>query len=110
MHALAPHDFVSTRFHPRVDAGIMVKLLLHDGGHSVLAKARDVSMAGLRLVGDFKLGAAEVTVALALPNDEQVITRARVTRRDEEGLALEFAQLDWDDLISLARFVHTKLP
>lgn len=109
MHSLAAHDFVSTRFHPRVDAGIMVKLLLQ-GGHSVLAKARDVSMAGLRLVGDFKLGASEVTVALSLPNDEEVITRARVTRRDEEGLALEFAQLDWDDLISLARFVHPKLP
>lgn len=97
-----------TRFHPRVDAGFMVKLYL--GGRSVVAKADDLSMAGLKLVGDFAAADDRLTLCLPLPGDREIVTEATVRRRSEEGVALEFDQLDWDDMFALARFLHPRLP
>lgn len=95
------------RFHPRVEAGFMVKLLID--GRAVIAKARDLSMAGLFVLSD--LGAREkVSVAIPLPGDREVVTTCFVKRAADEGAALEFEQLDWDDLFALARFLHPRLP
>lgn len=97
-----------TRFHPRVDAGFMVKLFT--GGRSILAKATDLSMAGLRLVGDFAAADDKLTLCIPLPGDREVVTSATVRRRNEEGLSVEFDQLDWDDMFAIARYLHPRLP
>lgn len=96
------------RYHPRVDANFMVKVLMED--RAVLAKARDLSMAGLCLVGDFHHLDGLISLVIPLPNDREVKTRARIKRRDEEQLALEFEPLDWDDMFALARYLHPRLP
>lgn len=96
-----------TRFHPRVDAGFMVKLFT--GGRSVVAKATDLSMAGLKLVGDFAAADDRMTLCIPIPGDREVVTSATVKRRGDEELALEFDQLDWDDMFALARFLHPRL-
>jgi hypothetical protein len=101
-HSAAP------RFHPRVDANFMVKLLVD--GKAVLAKARDLSMAGLSLVGDFDHLGDKISLAIPLPNDREVRTHARIKRRGEEQLAVEFEPLDWDDMFALARYLHPRLP
>ena len=68
MLTVTAQSLMPTRFHPRVDAGFMVKLFT--GGRSVVAKATDLSMAGLKLIGPTDasmLSTLEpvVTVALA---------------------------------------------
>lgn len=97
-----------TRFHPRVDAGFMVKIFT--GGRAVIAKATDLSMAGLKLIGDFGAADDRMTLCIPIPGDCEVTTQATVRRRSEEGMALEFDQLDWDDMLALARFLHPRLP
>jgi len=97
-----------TRFHPRVDAGIMVKLFTN--GRAVLAKAVDLSMAGVLVLGDFTRAEERVTVAVPLPGDREVVTGATVKRRSDADIALEFDQLDWDDMFALARFLNPRLP
>jgi hypothetical protein len=97
-----------TRHHPRVDAGFMVKLFTQ--GKAVLAKADNLSMQGLRIVGDFLAAEERLTLAIPLPDDREVVTQATIRRREEEGIALEFDQLDWDDMFALARFLHPRLP
>lgn len=97
-----------TRNHPRVDAGFMVKLFTR--GRAVLAKADNLSMQGLRVVGDFFSAEERLTLAIPLPDDREVVTKATVRRRGEESIALEFDQLDWDDVFALARFLHPRLP
>lgn len=108
MISITAQPAAPTRSHPRVDARFMVKLFTQ--GKSVLAKADNLSMEGVRVIGDF-LGADErVTLAIPLPDDREVVTQATVRRRDEEAIAVEFDQLDWDDMFALARFVHPRLP
>lgn len=97
-----------TRFHPRVDAGFMVKIFT--GGRAVIAKACDLSMAGLKLVGDFSTPEERMTICIPIPGDRDVVTQATVRRRGEDDMALEFDQLDWDDMFALARFLHPRLP
>jgi hypothetical protein len=108
MLTLTAQSPLPTRFHPRVDAGFMVKLFT--GGRSVLAKATDLSMAGLKLVGDFAAADDRLTLCIPLPGDREVVTQATVRRRNEEGLAVEFDQLDWDDMFAIARYLHPRLP
>ncbi len=108
MITVTAQSLLPTRFHPRVEAGFMVKLFT--GGRSVVAKATDLSMAGLRLVGDFGAADDRMTLAIPIPGDREIVTQATVKRRGEEGLALEFDQLDWDDMFALARFLHPRLP
>ena len=97
-----------TRFHPRVDAGFMVKLFT--GGRSVVANANDQYIAGLKLVGDLGSADDRMTLSIPIPGGREIVTQATVRRRGEEELALEFDQLDWDDMFSLARFLHPRLP
>lgn len=97
-----------TRSHPRVDARFMIKLFTQ--GKAVLAKADNLSMEGLRVLGDFLASDERVTLSIPLPDDREVVTKATVRRRDEEAIAVEFDQLDWDDMFALARFVHPRLP
>ncbi|MBL8939219.1 MAG: PilZ domain-containing protein [Archangium sp.] len=97
-----------TRSHPRVDAGFMVKLFTQ--GKAVLAKADNLSMQGLHVLGDFFTAEERLTLAIPLPDDREVVTKATVRRRDEESISVEFDQLDWDDMFALARFLHPRLP
>jgi len=86
----------------------MIKLFTQ--GKAVLAKADNLSMEGLRVIGDFLGSDERVTLSIPLPDDREVVTKATVRRRDEEAIAVEFDQLDWDDMFALARFVHPRLP
>ena len=96
------------RFHPRVNANFMIKLMVDE--RAILAKARDLSMAGLCLVGDLDGIDPVFTVCIPLPEDREVVTRCRIKRKLADGLAIEFEQLDWDDLFALARYLHPRLP
>lgn len=101
-------EIVSTRFHPRVGTNLMVKLKLN--GRAVSARSSDLSMAGLCLQGEFPELTNEVRVAIPLPDNKHVVTDAKVAWRDSGRVALEFAQLDWEDMFALARFLHPLLP
>ena len=63
-------EAVSTRFHPRVGANLMVKLKVN--GRAVSIRSTDLSMAGLCLQGDFPELADQVTLAIPLPDDKHV--------------------------------------
>jgi hypothetical protein len=97
-----------TRVHPRVEAGFMVKLFSQ--GKAIIAKATDLSMTGLKLVGDFNPASDRLSVCIVMPQGQDVLTEATVRRKSSDGLALEFDELDWDDLFALARFLHPRLP
>ena len=101
-------EAVSTRFHPRVGANLMVKLKVN--GRAVSARSMDLSMAGLCLQGEFPELEDQVTLAIPLPDDKHVITEAKVKWRNGGKVALEFEQLDWEDMFALARFLHPRLP
>lgn len=96
-----------TRFHPRVDAGIAVRIATGQATH--VATAVDLSMAGARLVGDLPLMDERVTLAIPIPGERDVVTHGTVRRRVGESVAIEFDQLDWDDMIALARYVHPRM-
>jgi PilZ domain len=97
-----------TRSHPRVDAGFMVKVLRHD--RTLLYRTRDLSMTGL-FVEDLRVFPGHlVTVELPLPHDRDVHAECTVRRLTDEGVALEFTELDWDDMFALARYLYPRLP
>ncbi|MDQ3263330.1 MAG: PilZ domain-containing protein [Myxococcota bacterium] len=95
------------RFHPRVETDLTVKVLVN--GRAYAARARDLSMAGLFLECEAPSHQTRFTVALPLP-DREVLTRCLVRRWEENGVGLEFEDLDWEDLFALARFLHPRLP
>jgi hypothetical protein len=96
------------RRHPRVPAGFLVKAYAQ--GRIVLHKARDLSMTGVLLEGDTG-GDEPVLLELPLPDqDRSVRARGRVTRRSDGGTALHFVDLDWEDILALARYVAPRLP
>lgn len=107
MIASPTHTALPARFHPRVEAGFMVKL--GTSRRAIVAKASDLSMAGLRLLGDFGAIGDRLAISIPLPNDEEVHTAGTIRRCSEDGVAVEFDQLDWDDMFALARFVHPRL-
>ena|SRR5688572_2962707 len=98
---------VPERFHPRVETNLTVKVLTHGRAHA--ARAKDLSMAGLYLIGDYG-GQDRITVAIPLPRDKEIVSVCRVKRRHADGVGLEFEGLDWEDLFALARFMHPRLP
>ncbi|HLL03444.1 MAG TPA: PilZ domain-containing protein [Myxococcaceae bacterium] len=96
------------RFHPRVEADLLVKVILP--GRSVVTRAKDLSMAGLFLHAQPADTLKELTLAIPLPGDRELVTTCAIRRRDMNGVALEFGTLDWDDFLALARFLHPRLP
>jgi hypothetical protein len=100
-------ELVIERYHPRVEANLVVHLL--ENGRAVPMRARDLSMAGIFLIGK-EFRRESFSLALPLPGDRQVVTRCHIRRWEEDGVAVEFDQLDWDDLFALARFLHPRLP
>ena len=96
------------RFHPRVEAHIPVKV--HLSGRTVTVQARDVSMAGLFLQAHAADSLQQLTVAVPLPGDREIVTTCTIRRREVDGVAVEFGELDWDDFLALARFLHPRLP
>jgi hypothetical protein len=103
-----PNPRQAERFHPRVEANLMVKVMLP--GRSVVAKARDLSMAGLFLHAQPADSLRELTLSIPLPGDREIVANCSILRRENNGVALEFGTLDWDDFIALARFLHPRLP
>jgi len=95
------------RFHPRVETDLTVKVLVN--GRAYAARAKDLSMAGLFLECEAPAHQTRFTVAIPLP-DREVLTRCVVRRWEENGVGLEFEDLDWEDLFALARFLHPRLP
>ncbi len=108
MQAAVATSRAPQRFHPRVRANFMAKLMLN--GRAIIAKARDVSMAGLYLIGDAGTIGQTLTICIPLPKDREVVTSCRVKRCQADGVGVEFAALDWDDLFALARYLHPRLP
>ncbi len=98
---------VVQRYHPRVEATFMVKLLVN--GRNLVAKAKDLSMAGLCLLGVPAI-TDHLTISLPLPGDREITTKATVKRRSPGTIGLEFDQLDWDDMFALARYLNPRLP
>ncbi len=98
---------VVQRYHPRVEATFMVKLIVN--GRNLVAKAKDLSMAGLCLLGVPAI-TDQLTVTVPLPGDREITTQATVKRRSPGMIGLEFDQLDWDDMFALARYLNPRLP
>jgi len=105
---IVPGTRTVERFHPRVEANLMVKVLLP--GRTVLTQAKDLSMAGLFLHAQPTDTLKELTLAIPLPGDRELVATCAIRRRDMNGVALEFGTLDWDDFLALARFLHPRLP
>jgi hypothetical protein len=104
----APNPQQAERYHPRVEANLMVKVLLP--GRAVAAKARDLCMAGLFLHAQPAETLQQLTLAIPLPGDREITTTCTILRREANGVALEFGTLDWDDFLALARYLHPRLP
>jgi hypothetical protein len=96
------------RYHPRVEANLMVKVV--QSGRTVVAKARDLSMAGLYLHAQVADSLRQLTLCIPLPDDREIITTCTILRKEMDGVALEFGTLDWDDFLALARYLHPRLP
>jgi hypothetical protein len=83
---------------------------VHLGERTVLVRARDLSMAGLFLLGHPADTAKRLTLTLPLPGLGDIPTTGTIVRREAHGVALEFDDLDWDHLLLLARYLHPRLP
>ncbi len=105
---LTPQELQPTRYHPRVDAGLVVRLAF-DGSSSPMM-ATDLSMAGIKVSGVVAQLPERVRVSIPIPGEGEVETMATVRRKTRDSAALEFDQLDWDDMIALARFIHPRMP
>ena len=97
----------SARYHPRVKAGFMV--MVCDGGRQVVTRATDLSIDGLKLLGDFGAPGARLSLRIPLPRDRVIETHGTIVRRGSEWAAVKLDDLDWDDLFAMARFVHPRL-
>ena len=103
-----PRSCDVVRFHPRVAAGFMVKVLV--GGRLLVTKATDVSMDGLLIRAAVGSPGERLVVWIPLPGDREVATEATIVRCHDDGwVALKLDDLDWDDLLAMARFVHPRL-
>src|SRR5262249_37025294 len=81
------------RRHPRVAAGFLVTA--HTGGQTMLRRAVDLSMTGVKLEGEAGTS-DQLLLELPLPDQEvTVIVRSRVMRREAAATALCFQELDW---------------
>ncbi len=95
------------REHPRVPADFVVHVEMPGG--TVKARARDLSMAGCYLDAPLKVP-DRVQVLMVLPEEVgSVLTTCEVERRDAHGVALSFAEIDWNDLMRLAKFLSPRL-
>ncbi|MGI5864333.1 MAG: PilZ domain-containing protein [Myxococcales bacterium] len=104
---MQPPPLRPLREHPRVSAGFPVQVKL---GESYLsARARDFSMTGIFLEQALPFE-DEVQVRIPLPGlPRPVETTCRVERRAPDGVALSFAQVEWDDLLLMARYLAPRL-
>ncbi len=96
------------RYHPRVEANLMV--LVHLRERTVIAKAKDLSMAGLFLLAHPADSVRKITLSISLPEAGEFTTDCTIIRREANGVALEFDGLDWDHFLVLARYLHPRLP
>jgi hypothetical protein len=104
---MMPPPLRPQREHPRVPSDFPVKLQL--GNTELCARARDLSMTGLYLSGALEL---PETVLVRIPlADEgtEVATTCRIERREKHGVAVSFAEIRWEDLLLLARYVSPRI-
>jgi hypothetical protein len=102
-----PPPLRAERAHPRAAADFDVRIEL--GRHSVLCRARDFSMTGL-FVEEAPALPPEFPVRIPMPGvDLEVTAICRVKRREGSGAALSFHEIDWDDLLLLARRLAPRL-
>ena len=95
------------REHPRVTAGFPIRVLA--GGRTLEVRARDFSMTGL-FVEQALPFEDELPVRIPLPGlEREVSATCRVERREPDGVALSFAEVDWDDLLLMARYLAPRL-
>jgi hypothetical protein len=99
---------IAERYHPRVEANWMVKV--HLGERTVLVKARDLSMAGLFLMGHPADTIKMLNLTLPLPGLGDISAKCTIVRREAHGVAVEFSDVDWDHFLLLARYLHPRLP
>ena len=59
-------------------------LEFYKGYLAVLAKATDLSMAGLKLIGDFGSADDRMTLSIPITGDREVVTQVTVRRRGDE--------------------------
>ncbi len=96
-----------TQRHPRVQADFTVTVQL--GARSITAQGRDLSMTGLFLTGALELP-DKVLVRIPLPEEGgEVATTCKVERREKHGVAVSFSDIDWEDLLLLARYVSPRM-
>lgn len=96
------------RQHPRVTADLLVQVI--GSGRSVIARAVDLSMEGLKLLDVGLDDVGDMTqVAIGLPGQSTWRTACRVARREKGVVGLQFVALDWDQLLSIARYVSPRL-
>jgi hypothetical protein len=95
------------RAHPRVPSDFPVRLQV--GNTTLTARARDLSMTGLFLRGPSQLP-ERLLVSIPLPEEGgEVTTACRVERRERGGVAVSFSDIDWEDLLLLARYVSPRI-
>jgi hypothetical protein len=95
------------RYHPRIEANFDVKVILN--GKVIPARARDLSLNGMFLRA-FPLGDLERFPVIIPLEGREIRVTAVVRRQHLEGVAVEFANVDWDDMIALAGYLHPRLP
>ncbi len=93
------------REHPRFEADVVV----HVGARQLPVRARNLSMVGLYLDEELETE-ADVPLTIDLPGAARpVVATGRVERRDGVGTAISFADIDWDDLLLVARYLSPRM-
>lgn len=98
---------IQTRFHPRAHS--QIKVLLQAGAHETEAQVCDISMAGLTLAHAGPLKTDAVQVVLPIGNERHLVLDAEVKHQTDSRVGVAFRELDWEQLLELARFVSPKL-
>jgi hypothetical protein len=96
-----------SRHHPRVPANFPIRLL--HGARTWSGRAKNLSLSGLALEGNKQVGLGKVRLELALPSEDAPLwVQGEVIREDRE-LAVRFLDLDWPEILALARYVSPRL-
>jgi hypothetical protein len=82
---------------------------LRSDGKAILARAIDLSMAGLALLDPGGIEKVE-QVAIPLPGESKpMVLPAKLIRRADNQIGIEFTHLEWDDVLTLARYLSPRL-
>lgn len=96
-----------SRLHPRVPANFPIRL--RHGASCWSGRATNVSLSGLAVEGAPSVDVGKVRLELALPAERSPLTVEGEVVREDRGLAIRFLDLDWADILALARYVAPRL-